>query len=181
MKKAIKTKSKTTVKKPRMAFTKPKKAIFSQSNNKGEYCTKCGSHLGYTSNGHRFVPFCPVCDCDAAMSMIKRHRTQRREEVRKPYQVFYKRYPNFEGDQKLKKKEVLDLNSFAYVTTVHATSLDDAYLRMQGENWSPNGEARPLIKMLGLKHTSMSVGDCLYDPHTKEIYQCMDIGWEKVK
>lgn len=30
---------------------------------------------------------------------------------------------------------------------------------MQGEQWSPNGEARGLIKTLGLNHTSMSVGD----------------------
>ena len=30
---------------------------------------------------------------------------------------------------------------------------------MQGEQWSPEGEARKLIKRLGLHHTSMSVGD----------------------
>jgi hypothetical protein len=32
---------------------------------------------------------------------------------------------------------------------------------MQGENWSPRGEARDLIKKLGLQHTSMSVGDVI--------------------
>ena len=32
---------------------------------------------------------------------------------------------------------------------------------MQGENWSPNGEARNLIGSLGLSHTSMSVGDII--------------------
>lgn len=31
---------------------------------------------------------------------------------------------------------------------------------LQGENWSPNGEARELIKSLKLGHTSMSIGDC---------------------
>jgi hypothetical protein len=30
---------------------------------------------------------------------------------------------------------------------------------MQGEQWSPHGEARALIQAKGLKHTSMSVGD----------------------
>lgn len=30
---------------------------------------------------------------------------------------------------------------------------------MQGENWSPNGEARSLIEEKGLIHTSMSMGD----------------------
>lgn len=32
---------------------------------------------------------------------------------------------------------------------------------MQGENWSPLGEARNLIRSLGLHHTSMSVGDII--------------------
>lgn len=37
--------------------------------------------------------------------------------------------------------------------------LDEVYYRMQGENWSPKGEARSLIEEKGLEHTSMSVGD----------------------
>ena len=32
---------------------------------------------------------------------------------------------------------------------------------MQGETWSPNGEARNFIQALGLHHTSMSVGDII--------------------
>jgi hypothetical protein len=35
--------------------------------------------------------------------------------------------------------------------------------RFQGENWSPNGEARDLILAKGLRHTSMSVGDVIED------------------
>ncbi len=35
------------------------------------------------------------------------------------------------------------------------------YVMMQGENWSPNVEARDLIAKRGLSHTSMSVGDIL--------------------
>lgn len=34
---------------------------------------------------------------------------------------------------------------------------------MQGEIWSPNGEANELIRSKGLFHTSMSVGDCAVD------------------
>lgn len=41
------------------------------------------------------------------------------------------------------------------------TSLEEIYGIMQGENWSPKGEARELIKTLGLWHTSMSVGDII--------------------
>jgi hypothetical protein len=36
---------------------------------------------------------------------------------------------------------------------------NDIFGMMQGEIWSPEGEARTLIKMIGLAHTSMSIGD----------------------
>jgi hypothetical protein len=38
-------------------------------------------------------------------------------------------------------------------------TLEHVYAHMQGEVWSPNGEARGLIERKGLQHTSMSVGD----------------------
>lgn len=37
--------------------------------------------------------------------------------------------------------------------------LDKVFMRMQGEMWSPLGEARGLIKGAGLGHTSMTMGD----------------------
>ena len=43
-------------------------------------------------------------------------------------------------------------------------ALDRIYASMQGEVWSPNGEARGLIREKGLAHTSMSVGDVVVDP-----------------
>jgi hypothetical protein len=39
--------------------------------------------------------------------------------------------------------------------------LEEAYRYLQGENWSPNGEQKPLILSKGLNHTSMSVGDII--------------------
>lgn len=42
--------------------------------------------------------------------------------------------------------------------------LPGIWLLMQGENWSPNGEARALIRSLGLVHTSMDVGDVIKCP-----------------
>jgi hypothetical protein len=45
------------------------------------------------------------------------------------------------------------------VGTLDVSDPEDAYQMMQGENWSPRGEARGLIAGLGLQHTSMSVGD----------------------
>lgn len=44
-----------------------------------------------------------------------------------------------------------------------AENEDDLFRKMQGEVWSPNGEARPLIRSKGLEHTSMSVGDAFVD------------------
>ena len=45
--------------------------------------------------------------------------------------------------------------------SVETSDLDAAFHGMQGENWSPQGEARGLIRGKGLQHTSMSVGDVL--------------------
>lgn len=45
--------------------------------------------------------------------------------------------------------------------SIAATNLDLIYSVMQGECWSPNGEANNLIERKGLEHTSMSVGDVI--------------------
>lgn len=47
---------------------------------------------------------------------------------------------------------------------------------MQGEVWSPNGEARPLIRRAGLHHTSMSVGDIARD-QDGVYWLCETSGW----
>lgn len=47
------------------------------------------------------------------------------------------------------------------LTTIPATDPEDVFSKMQGENWSPRGEARELITSKGLNHTSMSVGDVM--------------------
>jgi hypothetical protein len=36
---------------------------------------------------------------------------------------------------------------------------DDIFMALQGENWSPEGESKSLIRKKGLAHTSISVGD----------------------
>ena len=66
------------------------------------------------------------------------------------------------------------------VTTVEADNRADAWLKMQGENWSPHGEARSLIERLGLSHTSMSVGDVLQDEEG-EYWECLDLGWRRLE
>jgi len=45
------------------------------------------------------------------------------------------------------------------VGAISATDPEAIFDLMQGERWSPSGQARSLITKLGLHHTSMSVGD----------------------
>jgi hypothetical protein len=47
------------------------------------------------------------------------------------------------------------------IGTIAETDPEKVYGMMQGENWSPEGEARELISKSGSGHTSMSVGDVL--------------------
>ena len=49
--------------------------------------------------------------------------------------------------------------------SIKETDPDKIFQMMQGENWSPAGEAKDLIKEKGLKHTSMSMGDVIVTPH----------------
>lgn len=42
-----------------------------------------------------------------------------------------------------------------------ANDPDEVFAALQGESWSPNGEANAMLRALGLGHTSMSVGDVI--------------------
>lgn len=48
-----------------------------------------------------------------------------------------------------------------HLGSVSGTDLDELFRSLQGEEWSPEGEANELIVGLGLGHTSMSVGDVI--------------------
>ena len=61
----------------------------------------------------------------------------------------------------------------------HRNPMERVYHLMQGEVWSPNGEARGLIKAKGLQHTSMSVGDVLVDPAGK-VFVVASFGFKEV-
>ncbi len=92
------------------------------------------------------------------------------------YGIFYAINPTFQvGDlvvERLSKTHV-------HLTTVEAATLDDAWAAMQGERWSPNGEARELIQSRGLVHTSMSIGDVL-QVDGGSYYQVADAGFREV-
>jgi hypothetical protein len=99
------------------------------------------------------------------------------------YRIFYARQPTFHPSGQfgvpLWTISTL-LHSHAHLGEIETESLGDVWLAMQGENWSPNGEARPLLEHLGLTHTSMSVGDVARDE--EGIYwECVDPGWRRIK
>jgi len=83
------------------------------------------------------------------------------------------------GDQKLSLETLVDTHVF--VRSVVAQDLEEAYMFMQGEVWSPHGEGRLLIRELGLKHTSMSVGDVLHDEQEDKYFKVQNTGWEEIK
>lgn len=70
--------------------------------------------------------------------------------------------------------------TFVFVKEIEAETPEEAYCEMQGETWSPNGEARPLIESLGLRHTSMSSGDALQDENGDYLYVAA-MGFTKIK
>jgi len=73
--------------------------------------------------------------------------------------VWYRKDPTFFFDEKLTKEQIE--KTHVRLMDLEAKSIDDVFSKMQGEVWSPNGEARGLIRSKGLRHTSMSVGDVI--------------------
>jgi hypothetical protein len=84
------------------------------------------------------------------------------------YAIWYMRPEYFRNgirgfDWNQKRNTLPDPNNLkkthVFLMNIEASSLEQVFRRMQGEMWSPNGEARELIEEKGLLHTSMSVGD----------------------
>lgn len=76
------------------------------------------------------------------------------------YQVYYMRPEWFGRGIMGERPSIAELDkTHILLKEVDAPSLERVYALMQGEIWSPNGEAMPLILSKGLQHTSMSVGD----------------------
>ena len=95
------------------------------------------------------------------------------------YHVYYARRPTFHASGKNGTPSLTAAAlrlTHAWLFEIEATSLDDAFRRMQGESWSPQGEAHELLDALGLHHASMSVGDVLRDQEGT-YWECLDQGW----
>jgi len=97
------------------------------------------------------------------------------------YAVYYRRDPVFSLDEHLNVQDIFMQRTHALILpAVEAKHKDLIFHMMQGEIWSPNGEARELIANLGLKHTSMSVGDVVLDLQTGIFHQIDMAGFKVV-
>lgn len=94
------------------------------------------------------------------------------------YTVYYQRFFGLLRPDEVKGAWL----SFTHrrVKQVEAASLGEVYQKMQGEVWSPQGQARPLIKRLHLSHTSLSVGDVV-QAATGHYWVCNYRGWTLLK
>ena len=77
---------------------------------------------------------------------------------------------------------VNDVKSMTHklVAVTRARDLDEIFMYMQGELWSPQGEMREYITRSGHNHTSISVGDVIYSIRDGKWYQVMMIGFEEL-
>lgn len=93
------------------------------------------------------------------------------------YTIYYALVPSF---MDLRGVQV-ELKDYAEVGTISADDLEDVFCKMQGECWSPRGEARGLISSLGLRHTSMSVGDIVFDHYQNKHFAVMGCGFAEIQ
>lgn len=95
------------------------------------------------------------------------------------FQIWYAKGFGYEGI-KAKKFDLATLQeTHALVREIEVDDLGGVYMQMQGEIWSPNGEARPLIESLGLNHTSMMIGDIAV-AEDNIAYLCDTMSWENL-
>jgi len=62
------------------------------------------------------------------------------------------------GEMEMPTKQNLK-NTHVFLGRIREGNLEKVFHMMQGEMWSPEGQANGLIRRKGLQHTSMSVGD----------------------
>ena len=90
------------------------------------------------------------------------------------YQVYYKKDIRLTVEEAIKNFP----ENYVPVMRLNEENLEDVYFEMQGEQWSPNGEARRAIKDLGLSHTSIMIGDIVEEIKTGRQFIVDWIGFE---
>jgi len=75
-----------------------------------------------------------------------------------------------------------DINeTHIYLKDIEANDLREVFRNMQGEIWSPNGEATEMLTSKKIHHTSMSVGDIIYDIEAETYYVVAPAGFTLLK
>jgi hypothetical protein len=94
--------------------------------------------------------------------------------------IWYAKNPSFRASStdvdltRLSKTHVL-------VGTIKSKNKDEVWGMMQGDFWSPEGQANTMINNLGLRHTSMSVGDIIaIDDQMDDTYLVSGAGFIKL-
>jgi hypothetical protein len=96
------------------------------------------------------------------------------------YQVWYMKPEWFRHGITGALPQANDLTaSHVHLTDTEADGLSALFRQMQGDIWSPFGEARELIKSKGLHHTSMSVGDVAIDD-VGNVHVVANLGWKAI-
>jgi hypothetical protein len=95
-------------------------------------------------------------------TLVKLRILKPKPPVKQRFEVWYARKPTFnQKDVPLTLGKIM--SKYVKVAEVYMTHMEDVFYKMQGEWWSPYGEAREYIRRVGLTHTSMSVGDLIRD------------------
>lgn len=94
------------------------------------------------------------------------------------YAVYYARKGTHFGCNPFARSTLKTTHRF--IKTVDVQELRNVFFEMQGETWSPRGEARPIIENAGVRHTSMSVGDIVLDLETHTYFVCAEYGWREL-
>jgi len=83
----------------------------------------------------------------------------------------------------IKLKKIPETHVF--LKEVEAENTEEAFQLMQAEQWSPNGEAKNLIRRKKLNHTSFSLGDILFPTGPQEpedeYFICDTVGWRVLR
>jgi hypothetical protein len=95
------------------------------------------------------------------------------QKPKRLFEVWYAKKPTFHtplpGQPVPHVQQPLE-ETHTLVTRIVAVDINEVYWAMQGEIWSPCGEARPIIESLGLYHTSMSIGDVMVDLQEQTVH-----------
>lgn len=90
-------------------------------------------------------------------------------------EVWYAKAPAFGFENDSYNRSNLT-NTHTKLGEVAGKSLEKLYRALQGESWSPFGEANGLIRRHGLSHTSFSVGDVLIIDDVAYVCQTLGFG-----